>query len=150
MPSDAAHISTLALGTHPSALSFLTVSKEPFDFICQGEGPLTITGLLGHGPDKIAGILKVPGLWMRGDPGDIIHSAPAQNITDLDTELPGQAWELLDLKKYRAHNWHLWTGDRKGGYASVQTSLGCPFRCTFCCINAPFTTGGEAPRLRKW
>src|SRR5262249_19166632 len=25
-------------------------------------------------------------------------------------------------------------------YASIYTSLGCPYKCTFCCINAPFGT----------
>ncbi len=32
-------------------------------------------------------------------------------------------------------------------YASIYTSLGCPYRCIFCCINAPF--GVNRYRMRK-
>ena len=53
--------------------------------------------------------------------------------------MPGGAWDLMDMKRYRAHNWHCFDHiDDRSPYASVHTSLGCPYRCTFCCINAPF------------
>jgi radical SAM superfamily enzyme YgiQ (UPF0313 family) len=43
------------------------------------------------------------------------------------------------MARYRAHNWHCFgnPGGRQP-YASIYTSLGCPYRCSFCCINAPF------------
>lgn len=142
---------TLALGTHPSALPERTLREGPFTFVCAGEGPATIVELLRSLRDGTGyGCGEVPGLWWRGG-GDTVHrSAPAPLVADLDRELPDQAWELLDLTRYRAHTWHRWTGDPAGGYAAVQTSLGCPFRCSFCCINAPFTAGGDAPRFRQW
>ena len=66
---------------------------------------------------------------------------------DLDSELPGQSWSLLNMKKYRAHNWHVFGRlQNKNRYASLQTSLGCPFKCSFCCINAPF----ERNMIRCW
>ncbi len=120
---------TLAFGTHPSALPERTLREEPFDYAVEGEGLRAIVALL-KGSTFPA--------WPR-------HLSNP-NILDLDAQLPRQAWELLDMKRYRAHNWHLWTGDPAGGYASVQTSLGCPFRCSFCCINAPF--GGSS--IRYW
>jgi radical SAM superfamily enzyme YgiQ (UPF0313 family) len=45
------------------------------------------------------------------------------------------------MGKYRAHNWPCF-GDlaARKPYASIYTSLGCPYKCTFCCINAPFGT----------
>ncbi len=141
-------IVTLALGTHPSALPERTLREEPFDYLCQGEGPHTITQLLTFlkgmpGTDP----LHVEGLWSRFVNNKVIAPCSlAPNIVNLDSELPEQAWELLDMKKYRAHNWHLWTGHTANGYASVQTSLGCPFRCNFCCINTPF--GGSS--IRYW
>ncbi|MDZ4344104.1 MAG: cobalamin-dependent protein [Candidatus Binatia bacterium] len=141
-------VPTLALGTHPSAMPLRTLLEEPFDYVCQGEGPATIVGLLNafKSGSLDYGTLDAPGLWGRAGSKVVPWEAPGSNITDLDCELPRQAWELLDLTKYRAHNWHLWTGDPLGGYASVQTSLGCPFRCTFCCINAPFGNAG----IRHW
>tara|TARA_R110001592_G_scaffold283967_1_gene552226 strand:+ start:55 stop:972 length:918 start_codon:yes stop_codon:yes gene_type:complete len=43
------------------------------------------------------------------------------------------------MDKYRTSNWHAMTnGDDRQPFASLYTSLGCPFRCSFCCINAPF------------
>ena len=57
------------------------------------------------------------------------------------------AWELLDLTKYRTANWHSMTNDNvTQPFASIYTSLGCPYKCTFCCINAPF----EIKTLRYW
>lgn len=44
------------------------------------------------------------------------------------------AWEMFDLKKYRAHNWHCWGGKDRSGYAVMMTSFGCPYRCKFCSI----------------
>ena len=43
------------------------------------------------------------------------------------------------MDKYRAHNWHCFEHiDQRSPYVSMHTSLGCPYKCTFCCINAPF------------
>jgi radical SAM superfamily enzyme YgiQ (UPF0313 family) len=53
------------------------------------------------------------------------------------------AWDLFPLAKYRAHNWHCF--DRiqaRQPYAVIHTSLGCPFRCSFCCINSLFGKAG--------
>jgi len=45
-------------------------------------------------------------------------------------------WELLDMNRYRAHNWHcLHDLDSRGNYASLYTSFGCPFDCDFCNIH---------------
>ena len=143
-----APIQTLALGTHPSALPKRTLREEPFDYVCQGEGPATIAALLSQsfGIPEPGGVLSIPGLWGNALP----PWGTMGNITDLDNDLPGQAWGLLDMTRYRAHNWHLWgrSGHQRSGYASVQTSLGCVFRCEFCCIQAPF--GDVAPRMRYW
>ena len=79
--------------------------------------------------------------------GNPVGNAPAPLMTNLDRDLPGQAWDLLDMRRYRAHNWHCFGNpEARSPYASLQTSLGCPFTCSFCCINAPFGT----PMLRTW
>ena len=82
----------------------------------------------------------------------IIHKNIKSNkraamFENLDQDLPRQAWELLDMSKYKAHNWHTFGKlESRKNYASLQTSLGCPFKCTFCCINAPF----ERNTIRFW
>ena len=72
---------------------------------------------------------EVPGLWHM-EKGVPVGNAPAQLLTNLDREVPGQAWDLLDMTRYRAHNWHCFGNlEARAPYASLQTSLGCPFTC---------------------
>ncbi len=151
---------TLLFGLHPSALPERTLREEPVDFVCQGEGFATLPGLLdalrtnvdaaaadaaaagaaapGRGcPQPIA----VPGLWHLLRDGTLSSNPRPPILDDLDT-LPRPAWELLPMRRYRAHNWHCFGRiDRREPYAVVYTSLGCPFRCSFCCINAIFGEG---------
>ena len=131
----------LLTGLYPSAVSRKTMQEEKTDFVCQGEGPRTIKALLQVGDFSDDKQLKnVPGLWYRVD-DKIKFTKPAPLITqkELATELPGMAWDLLPMDKYRTSNWHAMSNDNiTGPFASLYTSLGCPFRCSFCCINAPF------------
>jgi anaerobic magnesium-protoporphyrin IX monomethyl ester cyclase len=136
---------SLVMGTHPSALPERTLREEPFTYVCEGEGPYTVLELVRalRGECRIE---DVPGLWYWQDDAPK-HNLSAAKIKDLDAELPGQAWDMLDMSLYRAHNWHSFEDlSSRGSYASLQTSLGCPYKCTFCCINAPF--GGNG--IRYW
>ena len=68
-------------------------------------------------------------------------------MDDLDTEMPCVAWDLLPMEQYRAHNWHCFEHiAQRQPYVSLHTSLGCPYKCSFCCINAPF----GKPSYRMW
>ena len=59
----------------------------------------------------------------------------------MDIDLPGYAWDLLPYKKrpmdlYRSPMWHAeYDFEKRSPYASLQTSLGCVFKCDFCMIN---------------
>ena len=131
----------LLTGLHPSAISRITMKSEKMDFVCQGEGPKTIVGLLKtSNMDEIKELENVPGLWYR-ESGEIRFTKPAPLIgqQEMQIELPGMAWDLLPMDKYKTSNWHAMSNDNeKEPFASLYTSLGCPFKCSFCCINAPF------------
>ena len=126
-------------GTHPAALPELTMKEEAVDFVCDLEGPVTIFKTLQAIKDQVNDFSSIPSLWSR-DGDKIIPPVEAESlIMDLDNEMPGIAWDLLPMEKYRAHNWHSFTDiHNRSPYAAIHTSLGCPYKCHFCCINAPF------------
>lgn len=45
-------------------------------------------------------------------------------------------WDLLDMSKYRCHNWHGWGHKSRQPYGVVYTSISCPFKCRFCNIHS--------------
>ena len=135
---------TIMLGGHVAALPERTLREEPVDFACNSEGPETVHQLLSHLGDGSVG--DVPGLVWRGavqlgdHPRTIISNPAPPLIQDLDKDLHGDVWDLLPMWQYRAHNWQCFDGRLRTPYASIMTSLGCPYKCVFCCINSPFGT----------
>lgn len=142
-------------GTHPSALPEKTLREESVDYIIKGEGPYTIDGLISFIRGKCH-VKDVKGLWFK-DNGSINCTPLAPIIKNLDTELNGYAWDLLpNLNNYRAHNMHCFQDFKKSQkedfsdvrtpYVTMNTSLGCPYSCHYCCINATF----DKPGIRYW
>ena len=147
--SQAPHIKTLMIGGHVSALPEKTLNESSVDFVCQGEGPNTLQALLELNDLENSNQLnKVPGLWYRKN-GKPVFTQPSAIIpeNELTMTLNGVAWDMLPMDAYRAHNWHCFDHiNERTPYATIYTSLGCPFKCTFCCINAPF----GKPSIRYW
>ncbi|MDJ0763088.1 MAG: radical SAM protein [Myxococcota bacterium] len=143
--AQAPEIPTLILGGHPAALPEQTLREETVDYVCTGEGPITIVDLLNAA--KSSGQIdlnKIRGIVFKGELGQAIASLPAPLIEDVNAEMPGLAWDLLPMDRYRAHNWQCFGGLDRTPYASLYTTLGCPFKCSFCCIQAPFRSGEQA------
>ena len=129
-------VSTIMTGLHVSALPEQTVLEESTDFVCQGEGFYTLPPLIESLKNK-TDIKKIPGLWYKKN-GQVIHGEYPPLLKNLD-ELPMPAWDMLPMEKYRAHNWHCFDDiNKRQPYSIIYTSLGCPFHCNFCCINALF------------
>jgi radical SAM superfamily enzyme YgiQ (UPF0313 family) len=133
----------LLLGGHVAALPERTLREENADFVAGGEGLYTLVGLVEALKSRSPDLAKVPGLWYVDD-GNVCQTPERPLVTDLDNDIPGQAWDLLHMDRYRAHNWHCLGGLDRQPYAALYTTLGCPYHCTFCCIQAPFKSGERA------
>lgn len=138
------NIVTIAGGGNARAFYQLFLDSG-FDIVVFGEGEetmLEIAEAIENGEDY-KNIQNVA--YKKAD--GVYHVNPERPVvTDLD-ELPIPAWDMLPLKKY----WQI--GEPHGGtfpansevrYLSMQTSRGCPFRCTYCHISKE----GDAAKLR--
>jgi radical SAM superfamily enzyme YgiQ (UPF0313 family) len=143
-------------GTHPSALPERTLREEAADFVIMGTSPTVIEGfaLVARGTKNAK---DVAGLAYIDPSGSAVISPPPLLPAVLDDELPGYAWDLVGgLDNYRAHNMHSFQDFRKSArpdfadvrspYAAISTSLGCPYNCDYCCINAIF----GKPGIKYW
>ncbi len=138
----------LMLGGHVAALAEQTLKDEPCDFVTKDEGICGVVDLIealraSDRPD----LTKVRGLVYRKSGGYVSNQA-APLVNDVEHEMAGVAWDLLPMDKYRAHNWHCFGHLEREPYAALYTTLGCPYHCSFCCIQAPFKSGEKELGLK--
>lgn len=150
----------LFVGGHIAALPTEVLSYNFIDFVCQNEGSDTISKLLCVEDLECANYLElVSGLGWKDGGSSIRLNKIGELGTNLDKELPGVAWDLLpSASHYRTAGWHSWSnGSIKSPFASLYTSLGCPFKCSFCMINiinrtsnAIGTASDKSATFRRW
>ena len=127
---------TILVGLYPSALPIKTLQDEKCDFVCEGEGVDTLLGLF---QSDLVNVNKVPRLWYRdGKEIKFTHMTPI--IDSLEQGLPGMAWDLLPpIDTYRnTVHFSMTNNNDRSPFVALYTSLGCPYKCEFCCINASF------------
>ena len=100
------------------------LSHPEFDSLVIGDGEIAFKELLdrleqGTSFSDINWAL----VYREGD--RIVKTGKARHIADLD-ELPFPAFDLLDSNKYYA------TFGKSSTMATIVSSRGCPFRCTYC------------------
>ena len=150
------------VGGHVAALPMETMDKETcIDAVCQNEGVYTLHALLSLSKINDTELKRVPGLVFR-DRDNFVHMNESSAIVakeDLEQDLPGMAWDLLPpLSRYRTAGWHSWSNDtEKQPFAALYTSLGCPYKCSFCMINiinrtkqGPNVTSQDSNTFRFW
>ena len=139
----------LLVGGHVAALPERTLREEEVDFVAGGEGFATLAALVEALQTPLPALAKVPGLWYR-DQEQIRSNPDVPLLSDLGGEVPArEGWDLLPMTRYRAHNWHCLDGRERIPYAAIYTTLGCPYHCSFCCIQAPFRQGEKAGGVRS-
>ena len=110
-------------GLHPTIFPHYVFNEDSVDFIIQGEGELAMfelcRALLDNKPYS-----GIKNLGFK-DNGRIVLNPIREELLDLDTnDVP--AWDLLDIKHYVANRFFA------SRVLTMNTSRGCPFKCTFC------------------
>ena len=141
-------IPILLFGGHAASLPERTLVEEPVDYVCTSEGFLTSKALLeAHDPSK------TPDLVYFED--EILVKTKSAPLL-MEDKLPSIPWHMLPMDQYRSSPWFTSGNGDRSHYAAIYTSLGCPFKCSFCCIQAPFRSGERASEFpnkrsyRKW
>ena len=99
--------------------------ESGYSVICYGEGERTIVELVNAFENGLS-LESIKGISYLKE-GKEIRTPPRELIEDLD-EIPFPARDLLDMKKY-LDTWEKNIGVR---VASIISSRGCPFSCSFC------------------
>jgi len=131
------------IGSHVQALPYETLKKEKnIDIVFTNEGVYALKNLLKLNDFSPGNLKNIKGIAFRNDK-EIKINLPEKVVPTerMDVDLPGYAWDLLPYKKipldlYRSPMWHAeYDHEKRSPYASIQTSLGCVFKCNFCMIN---------------
>jgi len=131
------------IGSHVQALPVETLKNEKsIDFVFTNEGVYALRNILKLKSFKSNSLKTINGIAYKDEKNVILNSPEKVVPTNrMDFDLPGYAWDLLPFKNkpldlYRAPMWHAeYDFNKRTPYASLQTSLGCMFKCNFCMIN---------------
>ena len=115
-------------GVYPSTLPEKALSQG-VDYIIKGEGEIPLARIAKGDPPS-----QIEGVWFRDKTGHFVDNGVAEMVKNLD-EIPFPARHLLPMEKYH----HMSSRGRVGEKsATVITSRGCPFNCTFCSVHAVY------------
>ena len=123
-----------------------------FDIICTSESELTIQEIARVMQNDSRDFVNVGKIFYKDKDQKIINNTmKGEVIKDLD-ELPIPAWEYLPNERYwkigRPHGGNIKPGAQLK-YASIMTSRGCPFACSYCHI-AKELDGSEAGAIGRF
>ena len=150
------------VGGHVAALPKETLEAEgSINAVCQNEGVYTLRDLLSVGSFDDGQLRKIKGLAFRNSEGKVEANLPSPVVphNKMEHDLPFPAWDLLpSFSSYRTAGWHSWSNDSiKEPFAALYTTLGCPYRCSFCMINiinrtkeGADVTSADSSLYRRW
>ena len=131
------------IGSHVQALPVATLIEEKnIDIVFTNEGVYALRNLLKLDRFSSQELEDIKGIaYRKGNEIKINLPEKVVPTEKMDVDLPGYAWDLLPYKNkpldlYRSPMWHAeYDFEKRSPYASLQTSLGCVFKCDFCMIN---------------
>lgn len=123
-------------GCHPTILPEQTLASEYADIICIGEGDETFVELV-ETLQRQQPLANVRGIAYRDGRKCVLTGS--RPLLEVERMLP-TPWELVDVEAYIHSDLYLQESRRVLDVG--QTSVGCPYRCGFCC--------SAAIRQHKW
>lgn len=111
-------------GPHTSLFPDETMTHPEIDSLVVGDGEIAFKELIDR-LEQGGKLRDINGLLVYRQGDRIVRTGKARYITNLDS-LPFPAFDLLDYKKYYA------TFGRSSIMATICSSRGCPFQCTYC------------------
>lgn len=122
-------------GVHASALPSQILKNHPeFDIIVIGEGELSFSEICDYYEKKIKSLESIDGIAYKE--GKAVKLTKLRKLIEPVDVLPFPARHLVDLAKYKL-SVHVDLGKKS---ATILTSRGCPYQCTYC---ASYLTMGE-------
>lgn len=136
------HALTVMGGAHSSARPEEVLNTGNIDIAVIGEGEYILKEICDAVERNDYDFSTIGGIVYKKDNGEIIHTKRRPKIQNLD-KLPFPAYHLLpSMKKYNPPpHW-----GKKGAFASIITSRGCPYGCQFCCVTRVW---GKKYRVRS-
>ena len=132
------------VGSYLQALPMKAIRDESsIDFAFVNEGVYALWNLLAAPAIDVHDLGWLKGIvWRRH--GEAVMNPPEKLVPQerMDKDLPGYAWDLLPKKEkpfdlYRSPHWHAgYIEAHRTPYATLQTQIGCMFKCNFCMINS--------------
>ena len=119
-------------GAHASAFPDWSLKDNHVDFVIVGEGEQTLLEIIKLMKEKKP-FINIPGLSYRKN-NEIVNTGTRELIKDLDS-IPFPARDLVDYKGYLYADYN-YNHSMAPPRATVVSSRGCPYRCTFCSIHA--------------
>ena len=117
------------------------------DLICTSEAENTIVDICQAYEKGVTDFSNIPRVVFSHNGVPTFSTARGDIIWNLD-DLPLPAWNLLPNERYwkigRPHGGHF-NKDEELKYASMVTSMGCPFSCTFCHIAGETNNSSAGP-----
>lgn len=123
------HIPVIVGGAHATMDPKEVLELSKADVVVRGEGEITFQELLTN-LENNRSIDRIPGITYRKN-GEMFSTSDRALLRDID-ELPIPDRNFINQKRYSDINKQLYFLSKGNRIASIITSRGCPFKCTFC------------------
>jgi anaerobic magnesium-protoporphyrin IX monomethyl ester cyclase len=115
----------VGIGPHASTTPRAALTKLGADVVVLGEAEEILVRLAAT---PRSGWRKIPSIAFADDDDIVVQGGP--HASDM-TQLPALAWPSEAVARHHHHH-HRFDAVPFGPGAEMETSRGCPFRCTFC------------------